>query len=178
MNKADMQAKERQKRWKDRARNVTPHKIGVGDDVLLLQQAGKTKPRYDPMSYKVIKVIGTQITAKRGEKVMTRDAQKFKKVAITKAHNYQGERLIDGRQRDWYPPTIESGNGTTEAIGSEAGTPDDAARRDSGSASTDRREAVQHPSSAGEDTGETGGESRRPVRVRKAPAYLSDYLQD
>ena len=200
MQEADKHAKAHQKRWKDRPRNVVSHKIQVGDEVLLLQQAGKTEPRYDPRSYKVLKVIGTQITVKRGEKVITRDAQRCKKVKVTNNHSYRRERSDNNCLDEWYP-TIETANGTNEGEGGSASTN---RRREAGTRQTGSRESVETraPSAAapnrrvlesgnkevtgsqvavpGNDTIEAddGGVLVRPVRIRKVPAYLRDYVRE
>ena len=71
---------------------MRPHNIEVGDQVLLLQKTTKSKPRYDPDPYTVTKVLGSQITATRGEKIRVRDSKKFKKVSLRPAKNYQSQR--------------------------------------------------------------------------------------
>ena len=65
----------------------------MGDKVLILQAMTKSKSRYDPRSFKVTKVNGTQITATRGTQVRIRDAQKFKKVILpSSVRHYQMSR--------------------------------------------------------------------------------------
>ena len=67
-----------QKRAKDNKNYVKPHSIKIGDTVLLSQKKTKMHPPYDPNPYIVVEVRGHQITATRGEKTITRDAQKWK----------------------------------------------------------------------------------------------------
>ena len=71
---------------------MRPHNIVPGDLVLLPQKKSKTQPQYDPDPYTVTKVMGTQITATRGQKSRTRDAQKFKKVVRKQKRNYKSQR--------------------------------------------------------------------------------------
>ena len=61
------QAEGKQKACKDSKINVKHHIIQVNDKVLLLQRQSKTKSRYDPAPFKVVKVQGTQITATHGD---------------------------------------------------------------------------------------------------------------
>ena len=198
MHEAEAQAKKRQKLWKDRVRNVKHHKIRVGDNVLLLQQADKTKPKYDPRSYKVKKVIGTQISAERDDKIVIRDAQRFKKVNIKKPYNYKAERARLDEQADWHPvidmyngmarrtwdkeevtkhagraATSTNGrdsNGGTENVGGTAGARAAAGRQAAMNIGRD-----DNTGCAGRGT---VGSGARPVRVRVPPAYLSDYVRD
>ena len=86
------QAKAKQKKYKDAKANVRPHNIAVGNEVLLLQKATKSKSIYDPRPYQVTEVQGTQITAKRGSAIKRRDAQKFKKVDSSVQRNYRRMR--------------------------------------------------------------------------------------
>ena len=51
--------------------------------MLLLQKNTKSKPQYEPKHYTVTEAIGTQITAKQGDKIRIRDTQKFKKTQIS-----------------------------------------------------------------------------------------------
>lgn len=103
-------AKERQKAYKDAKSNVKPHNISVGDRVLLLQRKTKANPQYDPMPYKVVKVIGTQIKAVRGDKTRVRDAKKFKKVALQPRPNYGTPRDYGEMEEiDMFPPPAENG---------------------------------------------------------------------
>ena len=105
----DAKAKLRQKHYKDNKSNVRPHDIEVGDKVLLLQNKTKSKPQYDPDPYTVTKVQGSHITARRREKVRTRDSKKFKKILATAGiapSKYNGARwphslYHDDWERTW-----------------------------------------------------------------------------
>ena len=92
--------KPKQKAYKDSQANVKHHSIQVNDKVPLLQHQSKTKSRYDPVPYKVIKVQGTQITATRGDQVRQRDAKKFKKVYTFPPTNYRRGRCPIVAHRD------------------------------------------------------------------------------
>ena len=72
--------KQKQKMYKDDNRNVKPHTIKKGDQVLMRQNMTKTQSRYDPRPFKVDEVHGSQITVSRDGSKKTRDAQKLKKV--------------------------------------------------------------------------------------------------
>ena len=75
----EIKQKEKQKYYKDKKSNVRHHNLNVGDTVLLSQRKTKVTPPYDPEPFTVIELKGHQITARRGEKTITRDAQKWKK---------------------------------------------------------------------------------------------------
>ena len=70
--------KAKQKVTKDSKANVKPHSIEVTNQVLLKQRPSKLKPPYDPDPYTVTEVTGHQVTAARGDKILRRDAQKWK----------------------------------------------------------------------------------------------------
>ena len=76
----DAKAKAKMKEYKDSKPGVKAHNIQVGDKVLKRQQATKQDPPYDPDQFTVTEVVGTQIEARRGDEVVRRDAQKWKKV--------------------------------------------------------------------------------------------------
>jgi hypothetical protein len=76
----DKRQKELMKKYKDSKRSVVAHNIQVGDNVLRRQRETKQDPPFDPHQYVVTEVHGTQIEARRGDEVVRRDAQKWKKV--------------------------------------------------------------------------------------------------
>ena len=88
----DEESKRKQKIYKDNKRTVQKHQMQLGDTVLLLQKQTKSQPRYDPEPYTIINIQGTQTTAKREDKVRTRDAQKFKKVELQNPKDYNSQR--------------------------------------------------------------------------------------
>ena len=59
---------EKQKLYKDSKTNVSPHNIMVDDYVLLAQKKTKLKLPFDPVPYKVTKVWGHQIQARKGSR--------------------------------------------------------------------------------------------------------------
>ena len=90
LSQRNLEAKAKQKTYKDAKANTKPHNIKVGDQVLLLQKQSKTNPRYDPKPYKVTNIQRTQITAAQGAKIRKLDAQRFK-VITNPVHRGCGE---------------------------------------------------------------------------------------
>ena len=84
----DHSQKEVQKFYKDRKLYVKDHVIKKGDTVLRAQRKPKLHPPYDPEPYKVVEVVGHQITAERNGKIKTRDAQKWKSIKTKNPTNY------------------------------------------------------------------------------------------
>ena len=74
----DAQKKKKQKAYKDKPANVKPHRIEKGDKVLLLNNKKRGPFWYDPTPYQVINIQGHQITARRGQTTLRRDAKAFK----------------------------------------------------------------------------------------------------
>ena len=68
----------KQKEYADRHRKAKKKKVLVGDEVLLKQTKTTTKPPWNPQPLKVVKVKGTQVTARRGQFERTRNIEKFK----------------------------------------------------------------------------------------------------
>ena len=52
----------------------------MGDKVQIKQKKTTTQPPFDPKPYKITEVEGVQVTAKRGDKIMTRNKAKWKLV--------------------------------------------------------------------------------------------------
>ena len=88
----DVKAKQIQKSNKDGKLYVKPHNIEPGATLLLSQKKTKSNPPYDPKPYTATEIVGHQITATRGNKVMTRDAQKWKKIELATPTNYENVR--------------------------------------------------------------------------------------
>ena len=84
--------KHKQKSYKDQKSFVKPHTIQIGDTVLLSQKKTKTQPPYDPDPFTVTEVKGHQITANRGHKTLTRDAQKWKRIRPRTKPDYETRR--------------------------------------------------------------------------------------
>ena len=91
----DSHAKAVQKKHKDAKAYVKHHQIKMDDHVLLKQQQTKSDPPYDPEPYKVVDIRGHQITATRGDKTLTRDAQKWKAINLREKPNYARENELD-----------------------------------------------------------------------------------
>ena len=172
-------SKLKQKHYKDKKATVRPHDIGVGDTVLLLQTPTKQRPWYDPSPYCVEKVQGTQITAVRNEKSVTRDAQRFKKVQLDtrSANHYERQRYPMDRQEgdvEWRSGCPEP---TSHHDDTTLGTP---SATTPGQPIAEAAPAVPEPGvrGGGTDLGrDAPGASwqRRSDRVTRAPRYLLDY---
>ena len=68
----------KQKEYADRHRRAKKKRVLVGDEVLLKQTKTTTKPPWNPQPLKVVKVKGTQVTARHGQFERTRNIEKFK----------------------------------------------------------------------------------------------------
>ena len=90
---ADRQSKMKQKKHKDSKNYVKPHNLKPGDMALLKQKQSKSDPPYDPHPYMITNVCGHQVTGERNTKVVTRDAQKWKRLKCsTKTKQMKAER--------------------------------------------------------------------------------------
>ena len=75
---------------------------------MLLQNQTKKQAIYDHKPYTVTEVKGTQITARKGEKVRTRDSKKFKKVSLKQKKNYGATREHPPQDEDDTPGILNS----------------------------------------------------------------------
>ena len=149
----DKEAKEQMKMYKDRGRFVKPHTIKIGDKVLLKQKPTKKKPPYDPEPFQVVDVQGTQITAKRNERILIRDSQKFKRVKEP-----QTTKFTD------LPPTFTQQEVDSDPdIGPAKNTNMEQGREELGQ---DRQEVHQDE---GEGLGHRGRQENRGIRERIRP---------
>ena len=69
--RTDCKMKQKQKYYKDDKSYVKPHKIEVGDKVLLQQKSTKRNPPYDHRHFTVTAVHGHQVTGARGRQLLT-----------------------------------------------------------------------------------------------------------
>ena len=171
-------AKRTQKKYKDAPANVSPNNIRQGDTVQLLGRSSKTSPRYEPLPYRVTHTRGTQITATRGQRTITRDAQKFKRIELpTTRPNYRSQRYpLDRYPADqrWFELDNPRGQGRHTAStpdgpsNPEARTPSIASPTTGAPSSVTPavREGAQQPLAAG-----------RPRRATRPPAHLADYVR-
>ncbi len=75
----------------ERAKLKMAGKVKVGDKVLLKQRkVNKFTPKYDPKEYQVVKVKGSMVTARRGDRDVTRNESLFKK--------YDGDQIYGESQ--------------------------------------------------------------------------------
>ena len=70
----------------------------VGDKVLLKQTKTTVKPPFDPEAYEVEEIRGTEITARRGKKRVTRNVQRWKQMKERPAYLRKQGTGIDGQQ--------------------------------------------------------------------------------
>ncbi len=78
-------AREKQKSYADESRHTTPHNIEPGDRVLLKTTnkfTNKFTMPYEPIPYTVENVKGSMITAKNGQRLVTRNSSHFKPVPM------------------------------------------------------------------------------------------------
>ena len=106
--------------YKDDNRNVKPHTIKKGDQVLMRQNMTKTQSRYDPRPFKVDEVHGSQITVSRDGSKKTRDAQKLKKVKKSTENCYIQQRcprvLYADNDIDYSVSTNVTSNNNTQTL--------------------------------------------------------------
>ena len=83
--------KAKQKMYKDGKATVRPHRVEVGDTILLERRTSKSDSPYDPSPYTAEEVHGTQIVGRRGEEKKVRDSQKWKKVRLANKQQFWRE---------------------------------------------------------------------------------------
>lgn len=67
----------------DRSQQAKNSTLQIGDMVLLRQKKiSKLTTKFDPHPFKIIRIKGTMITARRNEKYITRNASLFKPVKV------------------------------------------------------------------------------------------------
>ena len=84
----DEKVKEATRLTVNKRRNIRPHSIKLGDQVLLKQKTySKCSPIFDPNPYTVTQIWGTQIEGKRDGTTKVRDAQRWKKIRVMTKSN-------------------------------------------------------------------------------------------
>ena len=134
----------------DKKRHAQPSNIKVGDNVIILRKDGKK--RFDPEIYKVIKVNGSQIQARRGERVVTRNSSFFKVVNC----NQNQERKEN--EEDEYDIDLN--------INWNNNAPQPGPVDQNGQADHNNQQPLGQQLPA-----------QRPVRNRRPPNYLNDYMR-
>ena len=84
----DKRKKEKMQPYKHTYGDTIDQKIQKEDDVLLKRKTTKQDSIYDPDSYKVTTIYGTQVRAIREGQEKTRDAQKWKRIQVSKNNSY------------------------------------------------------------------------------------------
>ena len=146
----DLKAKQTMKDHADKKRHTQPSNIKVGDNVIILRKDGKK--RFDPEIYKVIKVNGSQIQARRGERVVTRNSSFFKVVNC----NQNQERKEN--EEDEYDIDLN--------INWDNNAPHPGPVDQNGQAGHNNQQLLGQQLPA-----------QRPVRNRRPPNYLNDYVR-
>ena len=146
----DLKAKQTMKDHADKKRHTQPSNIKVGDNVIILRKDGKK--RFDPEIYKVIKVNGSQIQARRGERVVTRNSSFFKVVNCN-----QNQKRKENEDDEYDIDLDINWNNNAPHPG-----------------------PVDQNGQAGHNNQQLLGQqlpAQRPVRNRRPPNYLNDYVR-
>ena len=141
------------KDYADRTRHTKQRDIKIGDKVIILQKDGKK--RFNPEIYIVVKVAGSQIQARRGERVITRNSSFFKIV------NGIQQKERKENMEDEYDIDIAN-NGNNNAPVDQRGPP---GQNDQPGNQPQLQPQAQQP------------QAGRPVRNRRPPRYLNDYVR-
>ena len=90
----------------DSINNAKKSDLKIGDTVLVRQQKqDKLSSYFDPVPYKITQKKGTMVTAKRGDRTITRNTSFFKKVnSAPIADNYQDDQSED--EDDFQPERL------------------------------------------------------------------------
>ena len=107
----DMKEKAKQKMYKDGKATVRPHKVEVGDTILLERRTTKSDSPYDPRPYTAVEVHGTQIVGRRGEERKVRDSQRWKKVKLATKQQFSREEEQAQEDADIGPPAARHEEG-------------------------------------------------------------------
>ena len=92
----DREAKLKMKRYADASHRSKPSNLQLDDRVLLRnKRENKLTPAFDPQPYTVVGRMGSMISAKRGERVITRNASFFKHVPLIRETNPESDRDDD-----------------------------------------------------------------------------------
>ena len=83
--------KARQNAYADKRRRAQEQSIRVGDKVLLKQTSSTSSPPWDPSPYTEAAKSNTRVTARRGDRTVSRNCEKFK-ILNGRPANAQPER--------------------------------------------------------------------------------------
>ena len=114
IQEADQKAKERIKKYADSKAYVKSSKIRAGDTVVLKRDHSycKSQTPYESKPYKVTVCKGSMITARRGERTVTRNSSFFKLVRQNDEHT--GDNSTDG-EYDYFENTNSEPDNATPA---------------------------------------------------------------
>ena len=105
IQETDQRAKEKIKKYADSKAYVKSSKIQAGDTVILKRDHSycKSQTPYEPKPYKVTGCKGSMITARRGDKTVTRNSSFFK--LVRKHDEHTEDNSTDG-EYDYFEHTI------------------------------------------------------------------------
>ena len=131
----------------------------IGDYVILEnEQRGKTTPIYNPKPYKIVSKKGSMVTAKRGERNVTRNSSRFKTVTFNVPND---------------PANEEDEEDNTDSIPDE--TPSTRTSQEKTVTELIDNEAKKSPKKSVSFSLPLSIPIRRSERIRKTPAFLRDY---
>ncbi|KAF6197897.1 hypothetical protein GE061_007639 [Apolygus lucorum] len=100
----DTAKKNKQAAYANEKRKTSKHSLLPEDMVLAKQHSGdKFSPPYDPIPYKVVSVNGSQVTAERSEKSITRNSSFFKKLHEDHLPGSESDSEQDRQERETNP---------------------------------------------------------------------------
>ncbi len=106
---ADNLQKQKMKNYADERRHTKVPNLTPGDTVLVRQpRINKTTPPFNPQPYRLISTKGSMMTARRGEKEVTRNSSHFKSILSTPSEEEEENENIDIPYADQNVPEINN----------------------------------------------------------------------
>lgn len=192
-SKQDESIDEKDRRYKEKMKregaNIKEHNFILGDYVLLRQRkSNKWSTPYEPVFYTVTKISGSTITARRitDGREICRDSSQFK---LANAIMHRGSTEAASRE-DWREKLLMNAGNTSDqpsehttqlqTIPEQGSIPEQESVLTQGNAADELRPTEEsHPATAAaqDRVQESPGiHSSRPKRLRRRPAYLTDYV--
>ena len=165
------------------------------------KRENKLTPAFDPQPYTVVGRKGSMISAKRGERVVTRNTSFFKHIPLIHQNNPESDRddddvIIEVDDVQQSRPADQAPSSPDAQECSDDGNPNATPRskpksrvpksRETTSRETTSREMTPHETTSPETTSrettprettsrQTSRERRYPVRLRQRPRHLSNF---
>ena len=111
----DAETRAHRKQVFDKKHKVREQIIQPGDQVLIKQQKTTVKPPFDPTPYDVTEVKGSQVTARRGDKMRIRNMAKVKLIRKRPAYLVAGQSKREEQEEEDYTFIDLSGAGNKAA---------------------------------------------------------------